>query len=66
MADFLSEGESSLPQPERAGLAVSPAPGGNDKEEDKDKDKYEDKYEDKDNLGSWECTVQSDKSSVSW
>ena len=47
MADFLSEGESSLPQPERAGLAVSPAPGGNDKEEDKDKDKYEDKYKDK-------------------
>ena len=28
--------------------------------------KYEDKYKDKDNLGSWECTVQSDKSSVSW
>jgi len=26
VADFLSEGESSLPQPERAGLAVSPAP----------------------------------------
>jgi hypothetical protein len=29
VADFLSEGESSLPQPERAGLAVSPVPGGN-------------------------------------
>jgi len=26
VADFLSEGESSLPQPERVGLAVSPAP----------------------------------------
>ena len=27
VADFLSEGESSLPQPERTSLAVSPAPG---------------------------------------
>ena len=36
------------------------------KDKHKYNEKYEDKYKDKDNLGSWECTVQSDKSSVSW